>query len=226
VKPYIDNDEDHFEIGFEQFKLRPGLELEVRTDSGKLLEHRAQFVMAFASRGVLISLRVNDPEHIEMKPDETYQVSGFNGRFDFSFKSKALKVDTTQFTVLLEVPLTVSIHFVRKYQRAELTMPAAVSLPGGKDTKPVTIRNLSLGGAGIDCVSPLGAPGDTVTLLLQVTFDNKREVLQLNAVIRRVTDSSESLMSRTGVEFVEASREDKLLLHYYISTATSEFNII
>lgn len=29
MKPNIENDEDHFDIGFEQFKLRPGLELEV-----------------------------------------------------------------------------------------------------------------------------------------------------------------------------------------------------
>ncbi|HEY5993326.1 MAG TPA: PilZ domain-containing protein [Gallionellaceae bacterium] len=225
MKPFIDNDEDHFDIGFEQFKLRPGLELELHDSSGRLLDHKAQFIMAFSDRGVLISFRMGPADKTGMNEGERYQVSGFNGRFDFSFTSQALKVDPSQFTALLAIPAKVSIHFVRRHPRKDLALAAAVTLPS-KETFPVTIRNLSLGGAAIDSVKPLGAEGGSFNLLIQVVFENKKEVLNLVAQVRRSSASDESLMFRTGVEFVNASRTDKLLLHYYISTVANEFILI
>ncbi len=225
MKPYTGNDEDHFDIGFEQFKLRPGMELEVHDSAGRPLEHRAQFVMAFPGKGVLISFRVNDADKIGMKAGERYRISGFNGKFDFSFTSAVQKVDRSQFTAVLDAPATVAVHFVRRHQRTTLALPAAVTM-AGKDTIPVTIRNLSLGGAGIDSIKPLGAVGDTVNLLIQITFDNQREILNLVSVIRRSAESEDSLMYSSGVEFTSAGRNDKLLLHYYITTVAYEFNLV
>ncbi len=227
MKPHIDDDEDHFDIGFEQFKLRPGLELEVHDgSSGRLLDLKAHFVMAHAGRDVLIAMQINDPARMTMKAGERYRISGFNGKFDFSFTSEALKVDREQFTVLLAAPITVSIRFVRKHRRADLALPAGVILPGKSSPVHVTIKNLSLGGAAIASVKPLGAKGDSVTLVLQVTFENKKEDLNLVSAIRRISESNESLMLNTGVEFVNASRNDKLLLHYYISTLSNEIDLI
>jgi len=225
VKPGID-DEDHFDIGFEQFKLRPGLELDVHDSAGKLLEHPAQFVMAYPGRGVLVSIQVTDPDKIAMYVAEHYRISGFNGRFDFSFTSEALKVDRAQFTVLLAAPATVSIRFVRRHQRKGLALPAAVSLAGKDKPILVTVKDLSPGGAAIDSVTPLGVKGDTVNLLLQVPFEGKKESLNLVSVIRRVSESDESLMFKTGVEFVGASRNDKLLLYYYIGALEKEYNLV
>ncbi len=225
MRAYTENDEDHFDIGFEQFKLRPGLELEVHDSAGHPLEHKAQFVMSFPGKGVLISLRVNDSASIAMKAGERYKISGFNGKFDFSFTSEAAKVDRSQFTALLVSPDTVAIHFVRRHQRTSLALPAAVTV-NGKDTFPVTIRNLSLGGAGVDSVKPLGAVGAKVNLLLQITFDNKKEILNLPSVIRRSSESDDKLMFSSGLEFASASRTDKLLLHYYITTVAYEFHLV
>ncbi len=226
MKPNIDNDEDHFDIGFEQFRLRPGLELEVHDAAGAPLAHRAQFVSAIPGEGVLISIAASDAAKIAMQPGERYRLSGFNGRFDFSFSVPALKVDRTQFTALLALPTTIAISFVRKHQRAALALPATVTFAGKRGPVPVTVRNLSLGGASLDSVELLGAKGAAVTLQLHITFDNKKEALNLVSVIRRVSESSESLMFNSGLEFVHASREDKLLLHYYTSTLATEYNLV
>lgn len=225
MKPYID-DEDHFEIGFEQFKLRPGLEMEVRDDAGKLLDQHVQFVSALPNKGVLLAVQTRSAEPIALQENTRYQFNGFNGRFDFSFAASALKVDATQFTVLLDTPAMASIRFVRKHQRTDLTLPASATTPAQGSPAPVTVRNLSLGGASVDSVKPLGAKGGQVKLHLQITFDGKKENLSLLSTIRRVSESRESLMFNSGIEFVNASREDKLLLHYYISTLEKEFNLI
>ncbi len=225
MKPYIDEG-DHFDIGFEQFRLRPGLELEIHDAAGKQLDHTAQFVMAHTGKDVLLSIPANDPAKIAMQESASYQISGFNGKFDFAFTAQALKVDRTQFTVLLAAPATVTIRFVRRHQRTGIALAASVSVPGQGSPVPVTVRNLSMGGAGIDSVKPLGAKGGSLKLHFQITFDNRKEDLSLISAIRRVSESRESLMFNTGVEFVNASREDKLLLHYYISTLEKEFSLI
>ena len=226
MKPYID-DEDHFDVGFEQFKLRPGLELDVHDgSSGRLLDHKAQFVAAHVGKDVLIAIQVDDPSRMAMKAGERYQIIGFNGRYDFSFSAEALKVDREQFTVLLAAPTSVSIRFVRKYRRADLALSASVLLPGKTSPVQVTVKNLSLGGAALASINPLGAKGDSITLRLQITFDNKKEDLNLVAAIRRISESNESLMLNTGVEFVKANRDNKLLLHYYISTLSDEFDLV
>ncbi len=226
MQPFIDDYVDHFEVGFEQFRLRPGLELEVHDESGKPLEHHAQFVMAYPGKGVLVSLRVNDPGRIGLQPGVRYQLSGFNGKFDFSFTSEAQKVDRAQFTALLAAPATVTIRFVRRHHRAALALPAAVFSRGAAGSNPVTIRNLSMGGAGVSSVQPLGAVGDAVTLRLRVTFEGQQEDLDLPAIIRRSGASHESLMFDTGLEFAAASRSDKLLLHYYLAALANEYHVI
>jgi len=226
VKPYI-AEEDHFDIGFEQFKLKPGLELEVHDgSSGRLLDHQAHFVSAHAGKDVLIAIREDDPAKVAMEAGKSYRISGFNGKFDFSFSSVALKVDRTQFTALLAAPTTVSIRFVRKERRADLALAASVICRGNSSPVQVTVKNLSLSGASIASSKPLGAKGESVTLCVQITFDNKKEELALVSVLRRISESNESLMLNTGVEFVNASRNDKLLLHYYISTLSREFDLI
>jgi c-di-GMP-binding flagellar brake protein YcgR len=226
VDPVIEDYVDHFEIGFEQFKLKPGLDLELHDAAGKLLPHKAQFVMALPGKGVLVSLQVSDPAQIALQPGAHYQISGFNGKFDFAFRTEALKVDRSQFTAMLAAPASVTINFVRKHARTDLRIPAVVSSPRGGPGRSVTVRNLSVGGAAVSSVQPLGARGEPVMLQLEVMFENRKELLKLPAVVRRSGTATESLMYDTGLEFVNPSRTDKLLLYYYLSTLANEYAVI
>lgn len=226
-RQYVDDDGNHFDIGFEQFKLKPGLELEMHdATTGRLLQCRVQFVLCHAGKDVLIAFQADDPAKLPLEAGKRYRVSGFSGKFDFAFSSDALKVDYAQSTVMLAAPASVAIRFVRRHRRASLTLQASVVQRGQRTPVQVTVRNLSMGGAALASVNPLGARGESVTLRLEVTFDNKKEDLCLVSVIRRLSESGESLMLETGVEFVNTSRHDKLLLHYYITTLASEFDLL
>lgn len=226
MDPVIQDDVDHFEVGFEHFKLRPGLELELQGAAGKPLPHRAQFVMAYPGKGVLVSLQAGDPSNIALEPGTPCRVSGFNGKFDFFFDTRVRKVDPIQFTAMLASPASITVRFVRKYPRMDLALPGTVSSPRGSGGSDVTIRNLSIGGAAISSVQPLGGRGEPLLLHLQVMFENRREPIRLSTVVRRSGMAGESLMYDTGVEFVNPTRMDKLLLHYYLNTLAREYAVI
>lgn len=226
VKTGTDEYPDQFRVDFEQFKLRPGVELDVHDDTGQQLEHRAQFVMAYPGKGVLVSIRATDPDKIAMRTGARYQLSGFNGRYDFSFTAEAEKVDAGQFTALFARPAEVTIRFARKYERIPLALPATVASDAMGDSTPVTVRNLSLGGAAVSSIHPLGRPGESLTLQMQVSFDGDNHYLKLFSIIRRSGHSDASLMFDTGLEFSHPTLTDKLLLHYYLTTVSNDYNVI
>lgn len=226
MNPFLDDYADHFDVGFDQFKIRPGLELDVHDEAGHPLAHRAQFVMTHPGKGILFSIRANDPDKIGMHAGQRYQFSGFNGRFDFAFTAQAQKVDPVQFTALMAEPAQVTIRFVRRHERLPLALSATVAGEAGGGALPVTIRNLSLGGAGLNSIQPLGGKGDSLTLQLQITFEGQPQLLRLLSIIRRSGHSDASLLFETGLEFANPTLTDKLLLHYYLTTVANDYSVI
>lgn len=226
MDPVVENDVDHLEIGFEHFKLKPGLVLELHDDAGRLLPYKAQFVMSYPGKGVLVSLLAGDPQHIALEPGSYCQLSGFTGKFDFSFKTRARKVDRSQFTAMLATPPAVTVRFVRKHPRISLTLPGEAASPHDRVNEPITIRSLSMGGAALSSTRPLGAKGEPLMLQLQVMFENRVVPIRLSTVVRRSWHTRESARYDVGVEFVNASRMDKLLLHYYLSTQADEYAVV
>ncbi len=204
-------------VSLQQLRIKPGLELTLLDKSGRILSHKAQFVAAFEN-GVLLTFPMDDHEQIEMRTGESYHFSGFTGKFNFTFTSEAIRVDHRQFNALVSHPPLAAAHFVRKNLRAELMLPATILSAGGNHPVPVVISNLSIAGAGIDSSEPLGEIGDEVTLLLQVKFERKKEDLKLAAIVRHITETGGAHRSRTGLDFVDTSQNDKLLLHYHINT--------
>lgn len=218
-------DADHFDIDFRQFRLRPGLELEIHDIKGRLLHDRAQFVLAHA-QDLLIAVPVDSPEELAVVADQRYRINGFNGRFDFMFSAEVKKVDQSQCTVLLAAPASVTIRFVRKYPRLSLSLPATFTRPEPEPAGEGTLKNLSMGGAAIETVLPPGKVGDSVTLHFTITFDGEPEDIALEAAIRRVSESRDALLYSTGLEFTQLGRDQKLLLHYFITTVANEYNLI
>lgn len=204
-------------VSLQQLRIKPGLELTLLDKSGRILNHKAQFVAALEN-GVLLTFPMDAPEQIELRAGESYHISGFTGKFNFTFTSKAIKVDHRQFNALVSHPASAAAHFVRKNLRAELMLPATILSAGSKNPAPVVVNNLSIAGAGIDSSEPLGEIGDEVTLLLQVKFEKKKEDLKLASVIRHITETGDANKLRTGLDFMDPSQSDKLLLHYHINT--------
>ena len=211
------NTDGYVEVGIQELRVRPGTELKILDSQGKELSHKSQFVAAFASQNILISLLVDTPKKINIHVGENYQINVFTGKYDFSFTSSALQVNDAQFNALLSCPDKVSVKFVRNHLRAtKLSLPATVK--ASEANIPVTVKDLSVSGVGLDSTQPVGNIGDRVNFILQVEFDKRKVNLNLVSIIKHATEFDNGTKLRTGVEFENVSQNDKLALYYYVST--------
>lgn len=210
------NSEDQVEVGLQELRLRPGTELKLLDSKGNMLAHKAQFIAVFGGKSMLVSMMVDNARKIALREGDTYLVKGFTGKYDFSFTASVLQVDGAQFNARLSCPIVVSVKFVRSHQRVQLSLHSRATLPNLDSPAPIVITDLSAGGAGIDSSGPLGNVGERIQLSLPVEFEKKKFDLSLTSEIRHITQNGETL--KTGVEFVDASQHDKLMLHYLVST--------
>jgi hypothetical protein len=208
--------EDQVEVSIQELRLRPGTELKLLDSKGNMLAHKAQFIAVFAGKSMLISMMVDDARKIALREGDAYLVKGFTGKYDFSFFASVLQVDGAQFNARLSCPNQVSVKFVRSHLRVQLSLNTSATLPNVETPAPIIITDLSAGGAGIDSASQLGGVGERIQLALPVEFEKKKINLHLTSEIRHVTQNGQVM--KTGVEFVDASQHDKLMLHYLVST--------
>lgn len=219
-----ENTDNYVEASLQELRLRPGTELELLDSKGKMLAHKAQFVALFAGKSALISLLVDNTRKIALRENESYTIKGFTGKHDFSFTSTVLHLDSAQFNARMSCPESVSVKFVRSHLRVQLALPSSVTLPGMDTPTLINIGDLSVRGASIVANAPLGAVGERLHLALPVEFDRKKINLHLASVIRHITQTEYGL--RIGVEFVEPTQNDKLMLHYFVSTHSEDGAVI
>lgn len=210
------NENGFVEVGIQELRMRPGTELKIQDGKGKPLNHACQFVAAFSSKNMLISLLVDNPRKIDIRAGENYQVNVFNGKYEFSFTAGVLQINEAQFNALLSCPELIKVKFVRNHLRVVVALPATISFSGSNS--PIIVNNLSSSGAGINSAKSLGNVGDKINLALQVEFEKKRVNLNLNSVIKHATEKTSDDGILTGIEFENISQNDKLALYYYVST--------
>lgn len=210
------NTDGYVEVGIQELRMRPGTELKILDNNGRLLNHKSQFVAVFSGKSMLISLLVDNPRKIDVNVGESYNINVFNGKYEFSFTANALQVNEAQFNALLSCPDTVTVKFVRKHLRAKLSLPATIS--SSETNTAVIITDLSGSGAGINSAQAIGNIGDRANLALQIEVEKRKINLNLISVIKHVTESETGSGLLTGVEFESVNENDKLALYYYVST--------
>jgi c-di-GMP-binding flagellar brake protein YcgR len=208
--------DDKINVSIPELRLRPGTEMKILDSKGRILSHKAQFVAVFAGKSILISLLVDNTKKIELRAGENYLVRGFTGKYDFSFNSSVLHIDSAQFNARFSCPESVAVKFVRSHLRAAISLEASVSAENKDNATSIIVKDLSAGGAGLDSAQPLGSIGEKIQLTLPVEFEKKKVNLSLTSIIRHITEMGTKI--RTGVEFENASQSDKLMLHYYVHT--------
>lgn len=207
-----------------ELRLRPGMEIKLLDSKGNMLAHKAQFIAIFSGKSILISMLVDDSRKVSLHAGDTYLIKGFTGKYDFSFSASVLQVDGAQFNARLSYPQTVTVKFVRSHLRVKLDLSINAPLPEQNTPSTITVTDLSIGGAGIASTTPLGSIGKRIHLTLPVEFEKKKMDLNLDSEIRHITETESGL--KTGVEFVDVSQHDKLLLHYLVNSLSENVAII
>jgi c-di-GMP-binding flagellar brake protein YcgR len=91
-------------------------------------------------------------------------------------------------------------------------------LEGGNKQISATVNDLSVAGALIESAEPLGAVGDRIEIRISTQFEARKTELKIPAVIRHAAKWDPNHSFRSGVEFADITREDKLVLYYLLFT--------
>ncbi len=216
------------QVSFESLKLRPGSSLKIQHSALGAPSGEVQLLAAVKGQNVMVALKGESGVKTGLEAGKDYIIRGFSGQHDFSFSSHVTQLFTAPFPyAMLSYPGSVEARIVRKSMRAKTSLPATVS-PHGKDLPlNVNVVDLSIGGAMIDAPAPLGNPGETVSLALEVEFEGNKIKLELHAQIRYVNKSDAATAYSIGLEFKDITQNDKLVLHYVAQAyAINDGNIV
>ena len=139
----------------------------------------------------------------------------FSGQCVFSFSVFVEKVIKLPFKYLhLSFPEHISGQVIRKSRRIKCNILASVS----EASIPATITNISVTGAEINALSPLGALGEKIILSFTITILDKDIALSVQSIIRSVKEGKKNGADifYFGVEFTELKTEQIIELHSLI----------
>jgi hypothetical protein len=206
-------------VEFASLKLRAGawMQLQSMDDAAKKFE--VEFAAALHGKSIFVAMSDNPLAEIRIKAGERYLVRGFNGVSDFTFAATVLEIQIKPFVhAHLSYPVTVEAKVVREVLRVSASLPAAVMFHGAFRPITANVKDLSVAGALLESVVPIGAIGVSIEVRLSTRFETRETEMKIPAVIRHLSGPDASGLYKTGIEFGEVSRDDKLVLYYLLFT--------
>ena len=212
------NPEPTSNVDFASLKLRPGAWLQMQNIEGAAHKSEVEFVSAMHGKSLFVAIP-DVTEDSRIQAGERFRVRGFNGVSDFAFTTQVLEVQTKPFwNAHLTYPDSVEARVVRESLRLSASRPATVMFDGGSKQTPATVNDLSVAGALIESATALGAIDDRIEIRITTQFEARETELKIPAVIRHSGKWDPKHFFRSGVEFADIAREDKLVLYYLLFT--------
>ena len=200
--------------------LRTGMALQTRRLVEGATKRESQYFGAIESKGVMVGPMGPDGVKTELEEGEICVVRGFTGQYEFSFLSKVLQTFQKPFAyALLAYPAQVDATMVRQSMRTKTSWPTTVQASAKGDvpiSDPVEAElvDLSMQGAMIKTDSSLSTIGDTVRLVITMTFDEAPAQLIVAASICHNNRSGQDASFYVGLAFINLTQHDKLLLNF------------
>ncbi|MGB0466585.1 MAG: flagellar brake protein [Pontibacterium sp.] len=148
-----------------------------------------------------------------------------SGNYVAAFSTRIIKIQDTPFSYWhLEYPQGLEVRRIRKHTRVPISLKVSLdeyeegSLPMGVWPCSSFCSNLSLSGACIEALSPLGSVGDKLYLTLRVSVANIDQVILAPVMLRNVYQSEGDPASvySHGVEFLELDEDTRLILASFV----------
>ena len=213
------------QIDFKTLRLRPGMLLQVQPALEASARYDAQFLGIIDGKGVMVIPKGIDSLKNGMQAGQDFVIRGFTGQHDFSFASKVIRIFDYSFRdpplayALLTYPDMVEARQVRGAMRVRTSLPATASPIGENSPVAVTMIDLSVAGSLISSPASLGVTGDQLNLAFSINFEDEKLEMVIPATICRCLKSNTEDAFLTGFLFNDISRNDKLILYYFVLSA-------
>ena len=211
--------ESNSTVSFPTLKLRSGTWLNLRSLGMGVTNCEVEYVAAIHGKSIIVAHPASAMGQKGLQAGDRYLVRGFNGTSEFTFTSEVLQIQDKLFPCAhLAYPDAVEVRVVRDALRVKLSIPVVAMSDGA--VKPIsgTVKNLSIEGAMVESMVPIGSEGTAISIAFSTIFEERKVDLKIPAVIRNVHKHDAGGVFRSGLEFGDIAYHDKLVLYYLLFT--------
>ena len=201
----------------DETRIQPGdaMQLQGSVDARR---HAVRLIGYHRSKSIIVTNPVADGSPIYLKEGQAFIARIFSGKFVYAFPCTVLASMAKPYPYLhLSYPADVVGLNIRKGERVRLRVIAAFDTDDGRRGAGVIV-DLSSGGAFVLSKSSELTMGCYVILKFKVTISGIEYVMELPGYVRAVRDNDDepTLGRGHGIEFVNVSPEDNLVLSSFI----------
>ena len=205
---------------FEDLKLLPGQALQLEFEGYSTERDRASLVGYMPGRSIIVSTPVKNGSPLSLKTGMALAVRFFATQINSAcaFKTEVIHVSRAPFAHLhLAMPAELVLGEVRSSVRAKVNL--ICSLDSGNEDQhksSAKIRDLSLGGARLECKTLPVQNGQTLTITAQLSVSGIDRIITLSGIVRSINVEEKNVSC--GVQFTDMSDSDRITLHAYVLT--------
>lgn len=211
---------------FEDLKLNSGYPLQIQTAAvaGQSERYSCRLIGSLPGRSILLSVPKTAGRLVRLKVGQKIIVRLMIDNGIGVFASQ-VEVQTQEPYPILHIhyPETVTFKGIRGATRVgvEQAVVATNVTDASADSTKGVIVDISVTGARIELVSPIGKIGDTIELVASVLIQEVTRELRIKAIIRSQVETLEDpqntgLNTSYGLEFIEAEEENRLIMYAFV----------
>ena len=211
----------NIDMAFDALGLYPGAKMQLQAIADEPQPHHwVTYVGCINHSSVLTTLPLENGKGMWIKTGQTFVIRGFNGKYAYAFTSQMLRARAHPFAYLhFSWPHSIEGQIVRNSLRVDVVLPVHVSRADGSSVA-TTLLDVSITGAMLDSSMELGAIGDKVHLELVINLDGNTVKMKMLAAIRNIHRKEDNAGYKIGLEFLDVSQNDHLILNYFIDSVT------
>ncbi|MES9856753.1 MAG: flagellar brake protein [Sedimenticola sp.] len=175
---------------------------------------------------VLVTSPIVDGKVLFLKEGHRFAVRLLKGSHIYGFVSTVIMTAVKPYPHLhLSYPNEIESIAVRNAQRVDTNISGFVHNSRDQDTdenwQPVLLKDLSMTGARLESVDPLGKPNEKIDIGFHMNVCGAEESLELKAVVcsrnlKGAPDDPEDSRYSTGVRFVDLDRAQEIMLSSFV----------
>ncbi|WP_301277952.1 flagellar brake protein [Dechloromonas sp.] len=177
------------------------------------------------NKGLITTVPEANGEYVMLKDGLTFVARFFSGKNAFAFTIVLNRQTSVPFPhVYFSYPREVRGVEIRKGERVDVELIAAITSAEGNGVASGKIINLSKGGLALRAKAPLGQVGDVIHVKFKITVNDIQSYVDFSCVIRAVSqDGADPAMpSMHGLQFLEADSAMQMTLLAFIYQKMAE----
>lgn len=209
-------------VGMDEVRWQIGDAVTLQLKEAPEQRYNISLIGSLAGKSVLVSAPVKDGKYIHLRDGQVVIVRALSGRRAYAFATSVLKYQNLPYPYLhLACPREIRCTVIRQDARVEVDLDAFLTVGTAPPAK-ISLMDISVGGvSGIG--NFLGSGKDaTGRLRFIVNVAGEERGLDLDVVLRMVEADADPHYAKYGLEFVDVSARDRVILSAFVYQTVSE----